>query len=357
MPWPKGWDCAPGRSKDRRISASSIRCCTTCSARPGSRPAASARTTRTWWSRARRSGLSSQQDPAQPHFVRIHAEKRDGTPVLTGTASVGNADGLPHELPAAHRQAAAADGPGDQSRPAGSGSAALWSRRSAWASTPTWATTIRSRWPTSSRSSPSRARGTRAESGGESPWGRPIIPTEMISVLLGSTSAQAGLSGRKPAVGLFAGQEIRLHQRAAVRRPGLRTRARDHRAQRKCAHRVGLGPHARLRCGVSRAGGRDDPQRRGDEGVLSGLRGRGARVGRTQGLKIIQCILCKMLDREREGIQSLLLLLGRNRLEPELYGTMPGANGNRAGLPLLALRFSLDCVAAIRQIDETDRTA
>jgi len=37
-------------------------------------------------------------DPAQPHFVRIHAEKRDGTPVLTGTASVGNADDLPHEL-------------------------------------------------------------------------------------------------------------------------------------------------------------------------------------------------------------------------------------------------------------------
>ena len=27
---------------------------------------------------------------------------------------------------------------------------------------------------------------------------------------LGSTSAQSGLSGRKPAVGLFAGQEIRL---------------------------------------------------------------------------------------------------------------------------------------------------
>jgi hypothetical protein len=33
---------------------------------------------------------------------------------------------------------------------------------------------------------------------------------EMISVLLGSTSGESGLSGRKPAVGLFAGQEIRL---------------------------------------------------------------------------------------------------------------------------------------------------
>jgi hypothetical protein len=48
------------------------------------------------------------------------------------------------------------------------------------------------------------------ETGKQSPWGRAIIPMEMISVLLGSTSAQAELSGRKPAVGLFAGQEIRL---------------------------------------------------------------------------------------------------------------------------------------------------
>lgn len=40
-----------------------------------------------------------QPNPSQPHFVRIHAEKRDGTPVLTGTASVGDTEGLPYELP------------------------------------------------------------------------------------------------------------------------------------------------------------------------------------------------------------------------------------------------------------------
>ena len=34
----------------------------------------------------------------------------------------------------------------------------------------------------------------------------------MISVLLGSSLDQAGLRGRGPAVGLFAGQEIRLLQ-------------------------------------------------------------------------------------------------------------------------------------------------
>lgn len=48
-----------------------------------------------------------------------------------------------------------------------------------------------------------------AEGAADSPWGRPILPREMISVLLGS-SYQASLRGRGPAVGLFAGQEIRL---------------------------------------------------------------------------------------------------------------------------------------------------
>jgi hypothetical protein len=48
------------------------------------------------------------------------------------------------------------------------------------------------------------------EGGATSPWGRAIIPIEMISVLLGSTVAQAGFRRRGPAVGLFAGQEIRL---------------------------------------------------------------------------------------------------------------------------------------------------
>jgi hypothetical protein len=50
------------------------------------------------------------------------------------------------------------------------------------------------------------------EGGPGSPWGRAIIPIEMISVLLGSSMDQAGFRGRGPAVGLFAGQEIRLVQ-------------------------------------------------------------------------------------------------------------------------------------------------
>ena len=47
------------------------------------------------------------------------------------------------------------------------------------------------------------------DTGASSPWGRPIIPTEMISVLLGSTMDQAQFRGKGPAVGLFAKQKIR----------------------------------------------------------------------------------------------------------------------------------------------------
>lgn len=43
-----------------------------------------------------------------------------------------------------------------------------------------------------------------------SPWGRPIIPMEMISVLLQYSSRTGGFPTKGPVVGLFADQEIRL---------------------------------------------------------------------------------------------------------------------------------------------------
>ncbi|MCW8196402.1 hypothetical protein F6455_16530 [Proteobacteria bacterium 005FR1] len=46
--------------------------------------------------------------------------------------------------------------------------------------------------------------------GSSSPWGRAIIPFEMISVLTEYTSRQAGFPVKGPAVGLFADQEIKL---------------------------------------------------------------------------------------------------------------------------------------------------
>jgi len=45
---------------------------------------------------------------------------------------------------------------------------------------------------------------------GGSPWGKAIIPMEMISVLTQYSSGQSGFRTRGPAVGLFAAQEIKL---------------------------------------------------------------------------------------------------------------------------------------------------
>ncbi len=43
-----------------------------------------------------------------------------------------------------------------------------------------------------------------------SPWGRPIIPFEMVSVLAEYSSGRARFPTKGPAVGLFADQEIRM---------------------------------------------------------------------------------------------------------------------------------------------------
>ncbi len=147
--------------------------------------------------------------PGRADFVRVRAEKRDGTPVLTGTASVGDVDEREHELP--QRMA--------RLRPAttlvinrdlavGQRGAVVEKIRMGFDQHmgDHYPFTLADKLKVITEPSPWYARDT----GAESPWGRPIIPTEMISVLLGSTSAQSGLSGRKPAVGLFAGQQIRL---------------------------------------------------------------------------------------------------------------------------------------------------
>lgn len=142
-------------------------------------------------------------------FTRIWAEKRDGTPVLMGTASVGAPDGNVTEIqqriaklrPAAQlvinrdlRVGQRGARPekitmgfdqhmGDHYPFTLADKLAVITEPCAWYT---------------------------AEGGAASPWGRAIIPFEMISVLLGSTSAEAEFRGRGPAVGLFAGQEIRL---------------------------------------------------------------------------------------------------------------------------------------------------
>jgi hypothetical protein len=50
-----------------------------------------------------------------------------------------------------------------------------------------------------------------AEGAASSPWKEAIIPVEMVSVLLNYSSDAASFPVRKPVVGLFADQEIRMH--------------------------------------------------------------------------------------------------------------------------------------------------
>ncbi|MBS0427051.1 MAG: hypothetical protein JSR41_07165 [Proteobacteria bacterium] len=141
-------------------------------------------------------------------FVRIHAEKADGTPVLVGTASVG-ATTQPHELE--QRMAKLRPPTGlviNRDLKVGQRGAAPETIRMGFDQHmgDHYPFTLADKLAVITEPCAWYTR----EGGATSPWGRPIIPTEMISVLLGSTIADAQLGGRKPAVGLFAGQQIRL---------------------------------------------------------------------------------------------------------------------------------------------------
>lgn len=50
-----------------------------------------------------------------------------------------------------------------------------------------------------------------AEGAASSPWKQPMIPVEMVSVLLNYSGEAAAFPVRRPVVGLFADQEIRMH--------------------------------------------------------------------------------------------------------------------------------------------------
>ncbi|MGZ5186463.1 MAG: hypothetical protein ACXWCO_15285 [Caldimonas sp.] len=154
----------------------------------------------------------AQLPAADAHSIRIWAEKRDGTPVLTGTASVGDPSDIPTEIGQRLAKLRAPgqlvinrdlhvgqQGAGDPERVRMGFEQHMGAHYPFTLADKLKVITEPSPWYT-------------PEGGAASPWGRAIIPFEMISVLLGSTMDLAGFRGRGPAVGLFAGQEIRLIQ-------------------------------------------------------------------------------------------------------------------------------------------------
>ncbi len=141
--------------------------------------------------------------------VHIWAEKRDGTPVLTGTASVGPQYG---ETEIAKRIAALR--PSRQLVILRDLKVGQKGARSPEKVRMGFDQHMGAQYPFSlndklkviTEPSPWYT----SEGGPASPWGRAIIPFEMISVLLQYTSGQAGFRIRGPVIGLFAGQEIKL---------------------------------------------------------------------------------------------------------------------------------------------------
>jgi hypothetical protein len=149
-----------------------------------------------------------QEGEGQKTSLRLHAEKSDGTPVLTGTATLGP-DFEPSELdarlgrlrpPGPLRILADLEigmkGRGIEKVEMGFDQhmGALYpftlNQKLAVITEP-------SPWYTESQ-------------GADSPWGRAIIPWEMVSVLAEHSNQQAGFPVKGPAVGLFADQEIKM---------------------------------------------------------------------------------------------------------------------------------------------------
>jgi hypothetical protein len=158
--------------------------------------------------------------PAEPgrRLARIWAEKRDGTPVLTGTASVEpRVEGEPTESakltePTEIEQRIA------KLRPPGRlviyrdlrvGQKAAVAERIRMGFEQHMGDSYPFTLADKLKVITEPCRWYTPEGAAGSPWGRPILPREMISVLLSSSSAP-DLRGRGPAIGLFAGQEIRL---------------------------------------------------------------------------------------------------------------------------------------------------
>tara|TARA_B100000405_G_scaffold157754_1_gene110264 strand:- start:2623 stop:3561 length:939 start_codon:yes stop_codon:yes gene_type:complete len=141
-------------------------------------------------------------------LIRIGSEKRDGTPVLTGTASIGPDYGdteidqrLARLRPVEQLVILSELSVGQQG--AGNPEDAIMDHDQ----------NMGALYPFSLNEKLERITETHdyylSEFSSASPWQRPIVPLEMISVLA-SYNNQAGFKTRGPAVGLFAGQEIRM---------------------------------------------------------------------------------------------------------------------------------------------------
>ena len=138
-------------------------------------------------------------------IVAISAQKRDGTPVLTGTASLGpnygetELDKRMAKLRTSSQLVILSDLKVGQQ---GTGNPECvrmdMDQR------------MGDMYPFSNKQKLEKITETHEFYEGETPWGGPIIPLEMISVLTNYTSGLSGFRSRGPAIGLFASQQIKM---------------------------------------------------------------------------------------------------------------------------------------------------
>jgi hypothetical protein len=144
-------------------------------------------------------------DGSEARVARIDAEKADGTPVLTGTAHVGDredtevrsrlerARGRPLERPVILDQLSVGQRGTDREEV-----------------TMGMDTHMGELYPFTLADKLEHITEPSPWYRDASPWGGPIVPTEMVSVLAMATSKQAGFQVRQPSVGLFIDLEIRM---------------------------------------------------------------------------------------------------------------------------------------------------
>ena len=146
---------------------------------------------------------SVDAQPQDPGTVQISAQKTDATPVLVGTAAIGDqpdtevrrrlARARPPATPVILEQLEVGQR-GLDTEPVTMGLDTHMGEL--------YPFTLREKLAKITESSPWYSTA--------SPWGGPIIPFEMVSVLTMSTSHRAGFVRREPSVGLFLDLEVRM---------------------------------------------------------------------------------------------------------------------------------------------------
>ena len=142
---------------------------------------------------------------APDQVAKISAEKRDGTPMLTGTASLGPDYG---ETELDRRRAKLR--PADQLVILSELEVGQLGAGNPEQAQMAFDQNMGAMYPFSLEEKLQKITEQHPYYSDDNPWGRAVIPLEMISVLTQYTSGQSGFRTRGPAIGLFAAQEMKM---------------------------------------------------------------------------------------------------------------------------------------------------